>query len=174
MSDEPTAEDLSLDPAGMLKTCKDRLRHGWHDLPMFSSACATIAALCRRLIAAEAEVARLRQQVEGHCERIAAASEVIARNAERSPLARLEAWQAADAERWLTINSDGVWWVELCDAEDRRVEAFGCHDEEPEMPNRLSRGTTYVGTSERLATLAECIDAALTLWERLYDQGDEK
>lgn len=37
------------------------------------------------------ENAALRQQVAGHCERIAAASEIIARNAERSPTDRLEA-----------------------------------------------------------------------------------
>jgi hypothetical protein len=44
---------------------------------------ATVARVCRHALALEAEVARLRRQVEGHCERIFKQSELLSRRAER-------------------------------------------------------------------------------------------
>lgn len=46
------------------------------------------------------EIDRLKQQIEGHCERIVAASEVIARNAERSVWTRLEASHSSPGSAW--------------------------------------------------------------------------
>jgi len=54
---KPTSVDMAISPANLLTACEERLRAGQHDLPIYASPAETIAALCRRLIAAEAKAA---------------------------------------------------------------------------------------------------------------------
>lgn len=56
--EQPTVEDLALDPGELLDVCLKRLAAGWDDLPMHASPGRTIAALCRRLLAAETKLAK--------------------------------------------------------------------------------------------------------------------
>lgn len=165
----PTAEDMTLDPARLLAVCSERIRRGWTDLPMFADPNRTIAALCRRLLATQAENERLRRQIEGHCERIAAASEVIAKNAERSPLLRLGAWLETPARRAKFASVEGQpAWLHLEQAGGTRymdvVVYAGCGES--------GLRNFYAGTAERNATPAEMLAVALTEWESLY--GEKK
>lgn len=137
------------------------------------------AAAERDVAERDAEIARLRKQIEGHVERIAAASEVIAKNAERSPLARLEAWRKDGPERMYdasVINAEGYAvanltqrlpegrGVRLVQAFDRPIsDKLDCIDSE-------NYHLFYAGTDDKPATLAECILAALDQWERLHSK----
>lgn len=125
----------------------------------------------QQMDARDAEIARLQRQVEGHCERIAAASEVIARNAERSPTARLEAWRLVfpDERSYELL----PYKVTLAGAFGHfGATAFRCPSERNDYGGRLDPAHVAVaGTDEQPATIDQCIHAALDLWERLYGEG---
>lgn len=118
------------------------------------------------------EIDRLKQQIEGHCERIVAASEVIARNAERSVWTRLEAWRNAGERRCVTIEAiTGGWFCFLeqyGQSKDRNVTAYST------KPGRgtYSHNTVHVGTDEQPASLKACVAAALDRWQELH--GDRQ
>ena len=83
---KPMAEDMARDLEADLKLCEaepkglDSLQRWEREL--FCLARTGWPAAIRRALAAEAEVERLRKQVEGHAERIAAQSELLSRRAE--------------------------------------------------------------------------------------------
>lgn len=112
-----------------------------------------------------AEVVRLRERITAHCERIAAASEVIAKNAERSPLARLEAWLAVDSTRRVyNLSAPRVQLTEYVSGREPREVTVWSY---PVSPN-YACWVVGIGTPDKPATLADCIDAALALWHELY------
>ena len=136
------------------------------DFGMMASARATIDAL-------KSENAALRKQIEGHCERIAAASEVIARNAERNALARLEAWQREEPD--YCAYEVRQYRVKLVADLRVGVEAYRCPSEASDYGGRRTDPAHVVvaGTDDKPATLAECILAALARWEQLYGAAVE-
>lgn len=156
------------------------MQEWWDALYQAIVSTAAGMALLAELQQARAEVARLQQQVAAHCERIAAASDVIAKNAERSPLARLEAWQNQFPESRVTWARTGRCLVlSLHDKATHDVPGrrwvMAIDRRPPTIPDmREDDPVVFVGTSEQPATLGECIDAALALWERMHGKDGAK
>lgn len=124
---------------------------------LWAATCVACLFLFIEWRAAQWEARKLRQMHEGACERIAAASAVIARNAERSPLARLEAWIAAGHRlRKPFIDFEPFGWViELHATGNAPVLVYGWPGDGDEPNERhLHDG----------ADLGECLTAALDLW----------
>ena len=139
-------------------------------IPMRNNARLIVEAR-NALPALIAEIRKLRAQVVSHCERIAAASEVIGRNAERSPLARLQLWLDRNPlyrRPTIELTIYNGWHVRLTQYGGYEpmpmCQAYG-HSYQPE------RYTVCVGTDAKPATLGACILAALELWDEL--QGKE-
>ena len=119
------------------------------------------AEATRRLADAQAEVVKLQRMHEGACKRIAAAHDVIARNAERSPLSRLEAWIAAEKE-WHAPHIEFTpfgWFVELLLDGNPVVSVFGW----PADFGDTVEGVRHLHSG---ADLGECLAAALDLWQQ--------
>lgn len=118
----------------------------------------------------------LRQQVQGHCDRIAAQAALLARTAEKDALARLEAWQEP------TVNYYRIYpgRLELMAWAGGAVAAFSCPLQfAAHGPRKDSFGTgrvgedsqcVTVGTDEAPASLSACILAALELWQKVYGE----
>ena len=87
---EPTKEDMARSLEADLRFVEQIRRHQGSDrsdldAEFWAIGDAAWPAAIRRALAAEAEVERLRKQVEGHAERIAAQSELLSRRAEGHP-----------------------------------------------------------------------------------------
>lgn len=86
-------------------------------------------------------------------------------------LARLEAWRAIDLdERSYEVLPYKVLLAGMLGYHG--VTAFRCPSERNDYGERLDPAhVTVAGTDEQPATIAQCIHAALDLWERLYGEG---
>lgn len=106
---------------------------------------------------------KLRRLHAGACERIAAAHDVIARNAERSPLARLEAWVAeGDGTRRPFIDFEPFGWlIELRESSTVPLMVYGWSS----LGHKCGSNEKHLHDG---ADLGECLTAALDLWEELH------
>ena len=116
-----------------------------------------------------AEVAALRSQVRGHCDRIAAQAALLSRNAERDALGRLEAWEQASVQK--RVFNLSPWHALLWDTDDCQAYAYASPRDREDICLDEGVSVVIVGTDDKPATLAETIVAALDLWQKRYGEG---
>ena len=126
---------------------------------------AGIAELQAEITKLETECASLRKLHEARCERLAAASEVIGRNAEKNALARLEAWVAEDREIRHYVMVPGSVQI---GSENHSVHGYSCPSAARYHNTRFPELMVVVGTDDAPASVATCILAALAKMESLY------
>jgi hypothetical protein len=112
------------------------------------------------------ELARVRQMHAARCERVAAASEVLAKVAERDALGRLEAWEQAGVQK--RVFDLSPWHAMLWDTDDCQAFAYASPRDREAICLDEGANVVIVGTDDKPATLGEMILAALDLWRTLH------
>lgn len=111
----------------------------------------------------------LRKLNTGHCDRIAAQSDLLSRAAARSESGRLDAWQRAAPGRVYRIQSgeSGRLFVLMRDGVSRCVIAVADDESALTTAERQAYGECLVCCGKD-ASLGKCIMVALGEWERKY------
>lgn len=146
---KPTSVDMAISPATLLEACMERLRARQHDIPEYASPAETIAALCRRLIAAEAKTS---------------SSEVVQ---------RLGDWLAGDRRRSCSVNhyADNALGQVLSLRLTPGLVVVGRLPTLDEAA--VFHPGRFLGWESRNATVDELIVHGLDLWSDLYLESKE-